>query len=308
MEHVAITPRSFRTTPGAHLDLLERCDLEPRFPDRGRRLNEDEMIALVSGCSALIVGIDPVSRAVIEAGPLRVVVKYGSGTDNIDLGAANALGAAVETTADINARSVAELTIALLLALTRHVGFHDRVVKAGRWGERRSGVELRGRCLGIVGLGAVGKEVASIANCLGMEVIAYDPFVTDAEVPINDLETVLSTSDAVSLHAPLTDETKGMIDAGALKAMRRGAFLVNTARGGLVDEDALADALASGHLSGAALDVFEREPPGESSLFSFDNFIASPHAGASTTEAIERTGTRAVREVLRLLGLQEPDG
>ena len=306
MERVAITPRSFRNTPGAHLDLLERSDLHPRFSDRDRLLTEVEMIVLVEGCSALIVGTDPVSRAVMEAGRLRAVVKFGSGTDNIDLGTAKELKVAVETTAGANARSVAELTIALLLALARHVGFHDRVVKAGLWGKRRSGVELRGRRLGIVGLGAVGREVASIANCLGMDVVAYDPAVGDAEVSTMDLETLLSTSDAVSLHAPLTDDTRGLIDAGALKTMRRGAFLVSTARGGIVDEDALTDALASGALGGAALDVFDHEPPEASPLFAVDNFIASPHAGASTIEAVERAGSQAVRRVLRLLGLREP--
>jgi phosphoglycerate dehydrogenase-like enzyme len=270
-------------------------------------MNEDEMIALVKGCSALIVGTDPVSRAVMEAGPLRAVVKFGSGTDNIDLDAAKELLIAVGTTAGANARSVAELTIALLLSLARHVGFHDLAVKAGRWEQRRSGVELRGRRLGIVGLGTVGREVANIAICLGMEVVAYDPEVSEAEVPTMELETLLSTSDAVSLHAPLTDETRGLIDAKALKAMRRGALLVSTARGGMVDEDALTDALVTGHLGGAALDVFQHEPPEASPLFSLDNFIASPHAGAATTEAVERAGSQAVREALKLLGLKEPE-
>jgi phosphoglycerate dehydrogenase-like enzyme len=297
---VAITPRSFRQTPGPHLERLAASPLEVRFPEQERSLTEAEMVALVRGCAGLIVGVDPVSEGVLQAGPLRVVVKYGSGLDNVDLAAADRLGVRVRSTPGTNARSVAELTVGLLLALARHVAFHDRSARAGSWA-RRSGIELNGRRLGLVGYGAVAREVAPIARGLGMEVVATDPFVEDADVELVDLDTLLATSDAVSLHVPLDETTRNLIDAPALARMLPGALLVNTARGGLVDEAALAEALVTGRLRGAALDVFAEEPPASSPLLELDNVIASPHAGAATSEAVERTASAALDELLRSL-------
>lgn len=255
------------------------------------------MAQLVRGCWGLIVGVESVTSKVLDAGPLRVVVKYGAGTDNIDLDAARERRVHVEAVPGANARAVAELTITLLLALARHVLHHDRLVRSGSW-DRRIGVELGGRLLGIVGYGSVGRQVAGLARALGMEVVAHDPFVTTSDVPLVDLPTLLSTSDAVTLHVPLTADTRGMIGARELARMRPGAFLVNTARGGIVDEGALAAALAEGRLVGAASDVFEREPPEGSPLLRLDNFVASPHAGAATVEAARRTGVAAVRALL----------
>lgn len=295
MTAVAVTPRSFRQTPGEHLERLR--DLDVRLPDVERPLDEGEMVQLVRGCAGLIVGVDPVTRNVLEAGPLRVVVKYGSGMDNIDLGAAEALGVRVSSTPGANARSVAELAIALLLALARNVAAHDRRVRAGSW-KRSTGVELEGKRLGVVGYGAIGREVAGIAGCLGMHVAAHDPFVQEAPVPLVPLEELCATSDAVSLHLPLTEETRGLIGDRELAAMKPGAFLLNTARGGLVDEEALAAALRSGRLAGAALDGFEVEPLGDSPLRELENVILSPHAGASTHEAVLRTAARAVDQLL----------
>ena len=304
MVRVAITPRSFRKTPGEHLGLLDRYGLEAVFPRSEDALDEHSMAEMVRDCAALIVGTDPVSEAVLSSGSLRAVVKYGSGLDNIDVGAAHRLGITVVSTPGANARSVAELAICMMLALVRHVVFHHDTVRAESW-ERRTGVELKDRRLGIIGCGAVGREVAAIARCLGMEVVAFDPYVGELDVPAVDLQDLLSGCEVVSLHAPLSDETRGLIDAEALALMPRGGLLINTARGGLVDEEALAAALESGHLGGAALDVFEREPPGPSRLLSLDNVILSPHAGAATVEAVERAGTQAVQEVARLLGLGE---
>jgi phosphoglycerate dehydrogenase-like enzyme len=294
---VAVTPRSFRQTEGRHLERL-RAVLDVRFPDLDRPLDEDEMVELVRGCDGLIVGVDPVTARVLEAGPLRVVVKYGSGLDNIDVEAAEALGACVSSTPGANARSVAELAVALLLALARNVALHDRGVRGGSW-KRLTGIELAGKRLGIVGYGAIGRDVARIAQGLGMEVVAHDPFVDDADVPLVPLEELLVTSDAVSLHLPLTPETRGIVAREELAAMKPTAFLLNTARGGLVDEGALVDALRSGRLAGAALDGFEEEPLGDSPLCGLDNVVLSPHAGAATHEAVLRTAARAVDQLLR---------
>jgi D-3-phosphoglycerate dehydrogenase / 2-oxoglutarate reductase len=297
MSAVAVTARSFRQVPGEHQELLRAAGLPVRFAEADRPLDEEELVELVRGCWGLIVGVDPVTAAVLDAGPLRVVVRFGSGTDNIDLAAARSRGVRVSSTPGANARSVAELTIGLLLALARHLVLHDREVRSGSW-SRHTGIELAGRRLGVVGYGAVGREVAGIAGALGMEVVATDPAVRDADVPLVDLETLLASSDAVTLHVPLTDDTRGMIGAAQLDRMRPQALLVNASRSGLVDQHALAQALAAGRLGGAAFDTFEREPHGASPLLALDNFIASPHAGAATVEAATRAGVAAVRELL----------
>lgn len=298
MTAVAVTPRSFRATPGPHLDLLRESGLDVCFPDLQRPLDEDEMVGLVEGCAGLVVGVDPVTRRVLEAGPLRVVVKFGTGTDNIDLAAAGELGVKVSSTPAANARSVAELTVGLLLALARNIALHDRLARARSW-ERRPGIELAGKRLGIVGYGAVGREVARIAGSLGMEVVAHDPFLSEADVELVDLATLLGSADAISLHVPLSESTRHLVDAEALARMRLGALLVNTARGGIVDERALAEALRSGRLAGAAVDVFAEEPPWDSPLVGLDNVVLSPHAGAATAEAARRAGLQAVEQLLR---------
>jgi phosphoglycerate dehydrogenase-like enzyme len=293
---VAVTPRSLRQTPGAHLDRLH-AEVDVRFPDLDRPLDEDEMVELVRDCAGLIVGVDPVTPRVLEAGPLRVVVKYGSGMDNIDVEAARSRGVQVTSTPGTNARSVAELAIALLLTLARNVALHDRGVRAGSW-RRLTGVELAGKQLGIVGYGAIGREVARIARGLDMNVVAHDPLVEEADVDLVLLDELYAASDAVSLHLPLTDETRGFVGDRELAAMKSTAFLINTARGGLVDESALADALRSGRLAGAGLDGFVMEPLGNSPLRQLDNVVLSPHAGASTYDAVLRTAAQAVDQLL----------
>lgn len=300
---VAISPRSFRITPGRHQEFLDESPLEPRYPTQERHLTELEMVELVGGCEALIVGIDPVTEEVLEAGPLQVVAKYGSGLDNIDLEAAERRGTRVSASPGANARAVAELTIGLMIALARHVGFHDRSARSGTW-ERKVGVELGGRRLGVIGYGEVGRRVADLAEGFGMSVVAHDPYRGEARVELVALQDLLQRSDVVSLHVPLTAETKNMIDGSALERFKPGAFLVNTARAGLVDEEALAEALASGRLAGAAADDFVEYPAPDSALMQLDSFLASPHAGASTVEAVERTGIAALEIVLEGLGLE----
>jgi D-3-phosphoglycerate dehydrogenase / 2-oxoglutarate reductase len=297
MSAVAVTARSFRQVPGEHQELLRATGLPVRFAEADRPLDEEELVELVRGCWGLIAGVDPVTAAVLDAGPLQVVVRFGSGTDNIDMAAAGRRGVRVAATPGANARSVAELAIGLLLALARHLVLHDREVRSGSW-SRHTGIELAGRRLGVVGYGAVGRQVADIARALGMEVMATDPEIREADVPLVDLTTLLASSDAVTLHAPLTDDTRAMIGAAELARMRPQALLVNTSRGGLVDERALAEALAASRIRGAAVDTFEREPPKGSRLLELNNFVASPHAGGATVEAVTRAGIIAVRELL----------
>lgn len=299
MTVVAVTPRSFPRSAGRTHDLVRTHDLDLRFADNDRPLSARETTAFVAGCEALIVGTDEVTQEVLDTESLRAVVKYGSGLDNIDLDAARRLGVPVEATGPTNARSVAELAIALMLALARGIPAHDRSVRAGSW-SRRTGLELNGKRLGVVGAGQVGREVAHLAAALGMDVLVHDPYV-DAGFPHGSLDELLQTSHVVSLHLPLTSETLGLLDKQRLAAMRDGALLINTARGGLVDEDALADELRRGRLGGAAFDSFSTEPPEGSPLLDIDRFIASPHAGATTHEAIARTATKALEIVVRLV-------
>jgi phosphoglycerate dehydrogenase-like enzyme len=301
MIRLAVTPRSFRAVPGRHQDRLREAGAEVRYPVVDRLLNEDEMVELVAGCDGLIVGLDPVSSRVLDAGPLRVVVKYGSGLDNVDLPAAAARGVPVLTTPGANSQAVAELTVGLLFALARRIVDHHVSAASGEW-QRHIGLELRGRRLGLIGYGQVGRRVAALAEGIGMKVVASDPYVGEADVPLVPLGELVGSVDAVSLHLPLTQETRHLVDAAFLAKMRRGAWLVNTARGGLADLDAVVDALQTGQLGGAAFDDFEIRPEPDSPIWQLPNFIASPHAGASTVEAAERTGLAAVEAALRALG------
>jgi phosphoglycerate dehydrogenase-like enzyme len=301
MTRLAITPRSFRAIPGRHQERLREAGVEIVYPSEERILTEEEMVELVAGCDALIVGLDPVTPRVLDAGPLRVVVKYGSGLDNIDLAAAAARAIAVVATPGANSQAVAELTIGLLLALARRIVANHLSAASGHW-QRELGFELAGRRLGLVGYGQVGRRVAAMAKGMGMVVVASDPHVPGSDVPLVPLAELAASVDAVSLHLPLTPETHHLVDAAFLRRMRRGAWLINTARGGLADLNAVVDALRAGHLGGAAFDDFESRPAPDSLIWRLPNFIASPHAGASTIEAVERTGLAAVEAALQALG------
>jgi D-3-phosphoglycerate dehydrogenase / 2-oxoglutarate reductase len=234
---------------------------------------------------------------------LRVIGRAGVGVDNVDVEAATNRGVLVMNTPGGNAVSVAEHTLALMLALARAVPQANASTQSGRWEKSAfSGTELRGKTLGLVGLGRVGTEVARRARALEMRVIACDPYVTPAaarevEVELVPLGEVLADSDVLSLHTSLSPTTEKMIDAAALLKMKKGAWLVNCARGELIDEAALAEALRSGHLAGAALDTFAEEPPRNSPLLGLPNVIATPHIAGSTAEAQEEVGTAIAQQV-----------
>lgn len=239
-----------------------------------------------------------------EAPLLRVVGRAGVGVDNIDLDAATGRGVAVLNAPAGNTVSAAELTMALILSMVRSVAQADASVRAGQWARSRfQGAELRGRTLGLVGAGRIGGEVARRCRAFGMSVLAHDPYLTeeraaDLQVERAELGALLEAADVLSLHVPLTDSTRGLIDAAALARMKRGAYLVNVARGGVVDEAALSAALTDGHLAGAALDVFENEPLEEGSpLRTAPNLVLTPHLGASTSEAQELVATEIAEAV-----------
>jgi D-3-phosphoglycerate dehydrogenase len=241
-----------------------------------------------------------------KAPQLRVVGRAGVGVDNIDLVAATERGVAVLNAPAGNTVSAAELTMALILAMVRRVSEADAAMRKGTWAKLQ-GVELRGRTLGLVGAGRIGGEVAKRCRAFGMNVVAYDPYLTDeraAELDVvrGTLEDVLEKGDIVSLHVPLTDATKNMIGADAFARMKKGAFLVNVARGGVVDEAALAKALESKQLAGAALDVYANEPlEKESPLLAAPNILLTPHLGASTSEAQDLVASEIAEAVRKAL-------
>lgn len=311
-EKILITSRSFRKTEGPHQDLLRDAGYQIVESPHDRPLAADELAEAIAGVVAAILGVDEASATVFEhAERLKVVSRFGVGIDQVDLDAATRHGVVVTNTPGANSVSVAELAIGLMLALARHIPRHNQIVKRGSW-QRIQGIELSGATLGLIGMGHIGREVATRAFALGMKILYHDPVQPPQELvdrlgaSSHTLEELLSRSDVVSLHAPHTDATHNLIDAQALDHMKSSAMLVNTARGGLVDEEALYEALVRGKLAGAACDVFSEEPPRESPLLELDNFVATPHAGSATLQATIRMGTMAAQNALAVLRGERP--
>ncbi|HUR15723.1 MAG TPA: hydroxyacid dehydrogenase [Candidatus Limnocylindrales bacterium] len=272
-------------------------------------LSRDRLLAELPRFEGLIVrsGLKVDAEAIAAGTRLLVIGRAGVGTDNIDLAAATDAGIAVVNAPNANTIAAAEHTLALILSLARRVPAADASLRNGEW--RRAdfvGSELSGKTLGIVGLGRIGLAVADRARAFGMRLLGSDPIVTrDASllhgVELSDVDDLLAASDIVTLHVPLNDRTRGMLDAAGLSRMKRGALLVNVARGGLVDESALAEALSVGRLGGAALDVYGNEPPLGSPILTAPNTVLTPHLGASTTEAQERVSIETCEQVADIL-------
>ncbi|MPZ24219.1 MAG: phosphoglycerate dehydrogenase [Dehalococcoidia bacterium] len=275
-------------------------------------LSPSELIEIIGDYDALIVRSETrVSAEVIDAGrSLKVIARAGVGVDNIDLNAATSRGVIVVNAPTGNTISAAEHTVALMLALARHIASADAVMKAGGWDRKRFvGTELRGKTLGVLGLGQVGSEVARRAAAFDMRVTGYDPFITAERaasqgIELVTLDALIEGSDFLTLHVPLTPQTKNLIGAAEMKRMRPGVRIVNASRGGIVDERALAEAIRDGVIAGAALDVFEVEPLGESELRALDGLILTPHLGASTSEAQERVAVDVAEQVAEVLAGQ----
>jgi D-3-phosphoglycerate dehydrogenase len=277
----------------------------------GRAPTEAELLERIGDVDALISGTEPVTARVLAAAArLKIIAKHGVGYENIDLEAARARGVPVALAGGAIADSVADMTFALLLALARRIPQGDRAVREGAW-PRMVGLELGGKTLGIVGLGQIGKAVCRRAKGFGMRVVAYDlypdeRFAGSWGLRYLRLDELLAAADIVTLHAPVTTETRHLIDAAALTRTKPGAYLINTARGELIDEQALADALQSGRLAGAACDVFTHEPPTGSPLLALDTFIAMPHSAGQTTAGLRKMGEMTAENVLRALAGEEP--
>ncbi|EMA38367.1 hydroxyacid dehydrogenase [Halococcus hamelinensis] len=269
------------------------ADLDGEFElTVGEPADEDALIEALSGMDAVFTTSRlTLSERVLEATSLDVVAKIGTGIDNVDLAAAERLGIPVTHTPGLNALSVAEHTVALLLAVARRIGQTQDLLRAGGWRDDAPfGTQLSGKTVGLVGFGNVGRRVATLLSGFRPTLLAYDPYVRpiDGELvgaELTSLDRVLTESDAVCVTAELTDETRGCIDGAALGSMKSSAFLVNTGRGPLVETDALVEAIREGNLAGAGLDVFEEEPlPADSPLHGLDNVVTTPHVAAMTTE------------------------
>ena len=295
---VAVASRSFSRNPTLRHELTARYPLA-RFNDTNRVLAGDELAAFLRGHTRAITGLDVLSEAVFRAVPgLRLVSKYGVGLDMIDLDAARRHGVTVRWTPGVNRQAVAELAIAFMIDLCRAIVPLAGELSEGQW-RQPGGRQLSSAVVGILGCGAVGQTVGRLCRAFGATVLAhdiraYDDFYVDTGVEPVALGRLLTESDILSIHLPLDASTRGLIDAGALARMKPTAFLVNTARGGIVDEAALEAALRSQRLAGAAVDVFEVEPPGDATLLKLPNVIGTPHIGGSTAEAALAMGRAAI--------------
>ena len=263
-----------------------------------------ELLDMIGEYDAIVVRSPThVTGDVIERGTkLRFIGRAGVGVDNIDVAAATRRGIVVINSPRSNTVSTAEHTLAVMLAVAREIPRAHATVTGGKW-DRDSfkGVELNGKVLGIVGLGRVGSEVAARARAFGMTILATDPFVAPADaaagIRMVSLHELLPQADWITVHAPLVPETRGLIGAREIAAMKKGVFVINCARGGIVDETALADALDSGHVAAAGLDVFEEEPPGTNRLLSHPRSVFTPHLGAATTDAQRRVATDVAESI-----------
>lgn len=306
MGKILITPRSVTKDGHPSLDRLRNAGYELVFCSPGKQPSEEELINILPGCSGYLAGVEKISAKVLHtAVGLEVISRNGVGIDNIDLKAARDLNITICKTEGANARGVAELTMSLIFAITRSIPFADGKLKDGQW-ERRLGIEIKGETLGIIGCGRIGKEVACLALGMGMNVIAFDPFINDFFTPAANfrytgLDELLAKSDIISLHIPASADGKPFVDDSFIQKVKKGVYMINTARGELIDEDAMIRALNTGIIKGFATDVFRTEPPVDNILVKHDRVIATPHIGGFTAESVDRAMSGAVDNLLKNL-------
>jgi len=282
---------------------------EAQFDDRNG-ISAEELLEVIGEYDAVIVrSRTKITAEVLAAAKnLKVVGRAGVGVDNIDLGAARERGITVVNAPQAATQAVAELVIGMMFALARFLNKADAAMKRGEWIKKKLlGTELHGKTLGIIGMGRIGSRVGHLAKALGMEIVGYDPLIPAEEIerrgakPLQTLDELFAVADVITLHVPLTPQTRGMIGKEAFAKMKRGVIVLCAARGGVIDEDALLEALESGQVAGAGLDVFAKEPPGATPLVTHPNVLATPHIGAQTAEAQKRVAVDIATEVLAAL-------
>ena len=299
---IGVTPPAIRKSSAAGKTLLKNFP-SAFFNETGRYFAEEELIAFLNGADAVLLGRDPVNENVLNALPnLRMVAKYGVGLDNIDQDAMRRRGVALGYTAGVNKLSVAELAVGFMLGLCHNIFATGFALKQNNW-VKDGGHQLSGKTVGIVGCGNIGKEVVRLLRPFACRVLTRDildmpEFCQAHEVEETGFDDLIARSDIVSLHLPLTETTADMIDARVFQKMKTGAFLVNTSRGGIVNEKDLKQALLAGDIAGAALDVFAQEPPADNGLLACPNLMATPHIGGNSVEAKSAMAQSAVASLV----------
>ena len=305
---IVITPRGFATYGLKQIEFMKKSGFEVHYNDTGKAYTAEKFKELTHDADGIIVGVDKMDQEMLENCPnLKVICKFGVGLDNIDLEYCKNKGICVEKTVGSNAKSVAEHVIALLFAEAKNICTNSNDVKENMW-NKPTGLEVSGKTIGIIGFGMIGKYLAQFANGLGMKVMAYDVFEIKEEIALQcnvqvaSFDTIISECDYISLHIPLLENTRHMISTMEFKKMKNSACLLNTARGGIVDEYALYEALVSKEIRAACFDVFEEEPPQkDNKLLKLNNFILTAHTASRTVEAEERTCAMSCNAVVNVL-------
>jgi D-3-phosphoglycerate dehydrogenase len=306
MKKILVTPRSLTKSGDPALELFTTAGYEVVFCTPGKSPDETELGALLPGCVGWLAGVEKITEAVLaKATALKAISRNGTGVDSIDLDACKRRGIPVLRAEGANARGVAELTIGLMLALLRSLPWSDARMRSGGW-DRRQGGELEGKTLGVIGTGRIGKLVTRFALAMDMKVIGHDAYPDAALAATHgfryaELADLLAGADIVTLHCPHTPGQKPLIDQQAVARMRKGAFLVNTARAGLVDPEAVLESLGNGRLAGYAVDAYDTEPPAPHPLLAHERVITTPHIGAFTAESVARATRVAVENLLAAL-------
>ena len=312
MPRILVTPRSVTSEGHPALARLTRAGFEIVMPPAGKMPAASDLKQLLPGCVGWLAGVEPITDDVLSAASdLRIISRNGTGIDAIDLESARRRGIEIRRADGANARGVAELAIGMILALARSLPFSDAAIKAGGW-SRRKGFELEGKTLGVVGCGKIGRIVAALARGLGMQVVGHDPFAEKlhltSDLPLVNLAELFALSHVITLHCPPPADGRPLVDARRLGLAKPGVVIVNTARHELVDIPALVAAIERGHVAGAALDVFDAEPPVERSHLASDRILATPHIGGFTDESVDRAVDVAVTNLLEALALQPAAG
>ncbi|MCJ7660348.1 MAG: phosphoglycerate dehydrogenase [Anaerolineales bacterium] len=309
---VLVTPTSYGVNDPALRTQLEAEVGEVVYNTSGKPLNSTQLAEMIPGVDGYIAGLDTIDRnALAAADRLRVIARYGVGVDAVDLETAEKKGIIVTNTPGANSASVAELTVGLMISLVRNIPTAAQATNSGEW-PRMRGLSLEGKVVGLVGFGAIGKHVAQRLSGFGCRVVAFDPVPYEEQAAVLGVELlsqaeVIRTADLLSLHCPVTEQTCAIVDADFLEKMKPGSYLINTARGELVDEEALYTALQSGKLRGAALDVFSKQPPeAQNPLLGLPQVLATPHMGAHTDGATNAMGWGALNDCLTVLRGKEP--
>ena len=303
-EKILTTPRSYGKNMPELFEQLEAAGYEVVRNSTGGILEKEQMKALIADCSGISVGVDPLDAEVLSCAPqLRAIAKYGVGVDNIDLDYCKAHGIKVSRTVGANSEAVADYAMTLIMAVARKAVMIDRKCRGRDW-SKISTRDVSGATLGLFGLGAIGKHVAKRAQGFGMKVLAFDPYWPEEYARENniiraDAETIFREADFISLHLPLMESTRNFVGEKEIAMMKRDAVIINTARGGLIDEAALLRALKEGRIYGAGIDAFAQEPPEDPAWFELDNVVIGSHCAASTTGATRNMGRMATQNILR---------